>query len=71
MNVYEKLADPVALTVFVLTLFLPVIVGFLTLRRTRSQSDFFVALAIPVVSPMTGAAGGERRRRAHAPPGAL
>ncbi len=42
MNVYEKLADPLALTVFVFTLFLPVIVGLLTLRRTRSQSDFFL-----------------------------
>jgi sodium/proline symporter len=42
MDVYDKLADPVALAVFVLTLFLPVLVGVLTLRRTRSQSDFFV-----------------------------
>jgi sodium/proline symporter len=42
MDVYEKLAHPVALTVFVLTLFLPVIIGFLALGRTRSQSDFFV-----------------------------
>lgn len=42
MDVYEKLSDPVALIVFVVTLFLPVIVGLLALRRTRSQSDFFV-----------------------------
>ncbi len=42
MDVYEKLAHPLAFTVFVVTLFLPIIVGFLTLRRTRSQSDFFV-----------------------------
>lgn len=42
MSVYDKLAHPVALTVFVLTLFLPVIIGFVALRRTRSQSDFFV-----------------------------
>lgn len=42
MNVYEKLTDPVALIVFVATLFLPVIVGLLAMRRTRSQSDFFV-----------------------------
>ncbi len=42
MNVYERLSDPTALTVFVVTLFLPVIVGLLALRRTRSQSDFFV-----------------------------
>jgi SSS family solute:Na+ symporter len=42
MDVYEKLTQPLALTVFLLTLFLPVVVGFITLRRTRSQSDFFV-----------------------------
>jgi sodium/proline symporter len=42
LNVYEKLTNPVALAVFIVTLFLPVIVGFLVLRRTRSQSDFFV-----------------------------
>ena len=42
MNVYEKLSDPLALAVFVLTLFLPVGVGLLALRRTRDQSDFFV-----------------------------
>jgi SSS family solute:Na+ symporter len=42
MDVYEKLSQPVALTVFVATLLLPVAVGFVTLRRTRSQSDFFV-----------------------------
>lgn len=42
MDVYEKLSHPLALTVFVATLLLPVVVGFVTLRRTRSQSDFFV-----------------------------
>jgi sodium/proline symporter len=42
MDVYEKLAHPLALAVFILTLFLPVGIGFLALRRTRSQSDFFV-----------------------------
>jgi sodium/proline symporter len=42
MDVYEKLGHPVALTVFLFTLFLPVVVGFVTLKRTRSQSDFFV-----------------------------
>jgi sodium/proline symporter len=42
MNVYDKLADPVALVIFVATLFLPVLVGVLAMRRTRSQSDFFV-----------------------------
>jgi sodium/proline symporter len=42
MNTYEKLADPVALTVFLLTLSLPILIGFLTLRRTRSQTDFLI-----------------------------
>jgi sodium/proline symporter len=42
MNVYEKLTDPLALAVFIATLFLPVIVGFLALKRTKDQSDFFV-----------------------------
>lgn len=42
MTAYEKLKDPVALIVFLLTLCLPILVGVLTLRRTRSQSDFFV-----------------------------
>jgi sodium/proline symporter len=42
MDVYEKLTHPIAFTVFVLSLFLPIVIGFLTLRRTRSQSDFFV-----------------------------
>ena len=42
MNVYEKLLHPAALSVFVLSLFLPVVIGFVAMRRTRSQSDFFV-----------------------------
>ena len=42
MEVYDKLRDPAALAVFLLTLLLPILVGFLTLRRTRSQSDFFL-----------------------------
>ncbi len=42
MDVYEELTHPVALSVFVFTLFLPIAVGFLTLRRMRSESDFFV-----------------------------
>jgi len=42
MDVYEKLADPLAFAVFLLTLLLPVLVGFLALRRTRGPSDFFV-----------------------------
>jgi SSS family solute:Na+ symporter len=39
---YERLADPLALTVFLLTLLLPILVGLLTLRRTRNQSDFLL-----------------------------
>ena len=42
MQVYEKLSDPVAFTIFVFTLFLPVLVGVLALRKTKNQSDFFV-----------------------------
>ena len=39
---YEHLSDPLALSVFVLTLFFPVAVGLATMRRTKSQSDFLV-----------------------------
>ncbi|UCH95657.1 MAG: sodium/proline symporter [Candidatus Aminicenantes bacterium] len=42
MEIYDKLKDPVAFIIFFLTLLLPIIVGFLTLWRTKSQSDFFV-----------------------------
>lgn len=42
MEIYDKLRDPVAFIIFVTTLLLPIIVGFLTLRRTKNQSDFFV-----------------------------
>jgi SSS family solute:Na+ symporter len=42
MDVYDKLRDPLALAIFAFTLALPVIVGLLVMRRTRSQSDFFV-----------------------------
>lgn len=42
MNVYAQLADPVALTVFVGTLLLPVAVGWIAMARTRSEADFFV-----------------------------
>jgi sodium/proline symporter len=42
VGVYDKLTNPVAFIVFLLTLFLPVIIGFITLRRTKSQEDFFV-----------------------------
>jgi sodium/proline symporter len=42
MRVYDKLTDPIALIIFFLTLFLPVIIGFITIWRTRSESDFFI-----------------------------
>jgi SSS family solute:Na+ symporter len=42
MNVYEKLQHPLALVIFMITLFSPILVGFLTQRRTRNQSDFFI-----------------------------
>jgi len=42
MELYEKLTHPLAFTVFLLTLFLPVIIGILTLRMTKNQSDFLI-----------------------------
>jgi SSS family solute:Na+ symporter len=42
VEVYDKLTHPVAFVIFLLTLFLPVFVGFITLRRTKNQADFFV-----------------------------
>lgn len=42
MENYNKLDNPVALAIFLLTLFLPVLVGLLVRRKTRNQSDFFV-----------------------------
>ncbi len=42
MQLYEKLKDPIAFSVFLLTLTLPVLVGFVALRRTKNQSDFLV-----------------------------
>jgi solute:Na+ symporter, SSS family len=41
-NVYDKLSNPLALAVFLLTLLFPIGVGLLALLRTRSQSDFFI-----------------------------
>jgi len=41
-NIYDKLSDPVAFIVFVLTLLLPVAVGLLALLKTKNQSDFFI-----------------------------
>ena len=42
MEVYDKLANPAAFVIFLLTLFLPVFIGFITLRRTKNQTDFFI-----------------------------
>ncbi|MGD9346793.1 MAG: sodium/proline symporter [Candidatus Aminicenantes bacterium] len=42
MEVYDKLTDPAAFAVFLLTLFLPIFIGFISLRRTKNQADFFV-----------------------------
>jgi sodium/proline symporter len=42
VDVYEKLRHPLAMAVFAATLVTPILVGLLAMRRTRSQSDFFV-----------------------------
>jgi SSS family solute:Na+ symporter len=42
MEIYEKLSHPLAFTIFLATLFLPVVIGFISLKRTKNQSDFFV-----------------------------
>lgn len=42
MEIYDKLSHPIAFAIFIVTLFLPVIIGFITLRRTKNQSDFFI-----------------------------
>lgn len=42
MSVYEQLSNPIALSVFVFTLFFPVIVGLWVMKSTKNQSDFFV-----------------------------
>ncbi len=42
MPVGETLNHPAALTVFLLTLLAPVIVGFLAIKRTRNEEDFFI-----------------------------
>ncbi len=42
MNAYEQLSHPVAFTIFILTLTLPIFIGLLTIKRTKSQVDFFI-----------------------------
>lgn len=41
-NIYDKLSNPLALSVFLITLLFPVGVGLLAVLKTRSQSDFFI-----------------------------
>lgn len=41
-NIYDKLSDPLALTVFLITLLFPVGVGLLALLKTKNQADFFL-----------------------------
>lgn len=42
MEIYDKLSHPTAFIIFILTLSLPILIGFITLRKTRNQSDFFI-----------------------------
>ncbi|MCK4763230.1 MAG: sodium/proline symporter [Candidatus Aminicenantes bacterium] len=42
MNLYDKLSDPLAFIIFVSTLALPVLIGIITLKKTKTQSDFFI-----------------------------
>jgi len=42
MPLYDKLSNPIALLIFLITLSLPILIGFLTLRKTKNQSDFFI-----------------------------
>ena len=41
-NIYDKLSNPLALIVFLLTLLFPVLVGLLAMLRTKNQTDFFI-----------------------------
>jgi len=42
MTGYENLTHPIAFLGFMLTLILPIFVGFLTYRRMKNESDFFL-----------------------------
>lgn len=42
MDIYDKLTNPVAFVIFAATLFIPILIGVISLRRTKSQSDFFI-----------------------------
>ncbi|MBZ0177755.1 MAG: sodium/proline symporter [Melioribacteraceae bacterium] len=39
---YDKLNDPFAFTVFIITLLLPILIGIISMRKTKKQSDFFI-----------------------------
>jgi solute:Na+ symporter, SSS family len=41
-NIYDKLGNPLAMTVFVITLLLPLLVGLLAWFRTKNQTDFYL-----------------------------
>ena len=41
-DVYSKLSHPLAFCIFALTLLLPILIGLATLKKAKSQSDFFV-----------------------------
>lgn len=42
MEIYEKLHHPLAFSIFIFTLFLPILVGIIAMKRAKNQSDFFV-----------------------------
>lgn len=42
MNPYDLLSNPIAMAVFVATLSIPVLVGFLALKKTKSQADYLI-----------------------------
>ncbi len=42
MDVYEKLSNPLAMVVFVITLLFPIFVGLWAMRRTKSNEDYYV-----------------------------
>lgn len=42
MEIYENLNHPIALTIFILTLIIPILIGLLTMKKTKSQSDFLI-----------------------------
>lgn len=42
MNVYDELSDPLAMSVFIITLLFPILIGVFALVKTKNQSDFFI-----------------------------